>query len=126
MKSAALILALSIGACSSPVITPPPAPKTPAQTVFEVKAAEGVALAIFVKYKGLPSCALPAHPVLCSDPAIVTKVQGIDAIAARSIDTAETAVRTPGFGTDTLQSLVAGAQAAVSLLTSATSSLKVS
>lgn len=126
MKRIWLTIALTVGLASCNGVQTPPAPKTPAQTVFELKAGEGVALAIFVKYKALPSCALPAHPVLCSDPAIVAKVQGIDAIAARSIDTAETAVRTPGFGTDTLQSLVAGAQAAVSLLTSATSSLKVS
>lgn len=123
MKTLALILALSIGGCSS--LTAPPAPKSPAQVVFETKAAEGAALAIFIQYKALPSCSTPVHPPLCSDAALVTKVQQADVVAAKAIDTAETAVRTPGFGTDTIATMLTAAQAAVSVLVSTTTTLKV-
>ncbi len=122
MKTLALIFILA--SCSAPIVTPPPAPKTPAQVVFETKAAEGAALAIFIRYKALPSCSVPMPPTLCANAGVVTKVQQADVIAAKAIDTAETAVRTPGFGTSILASLAAAAQAAVSVLTSSTAGLR--
>lgn len=126
MKILASFLILSLASCSTPVVTPPPVPKTPAQVVFETKAAEGAALSIFIRYKALPSCAPANHPPICSDAALVTKVQQADVVAAKAIDTAETAVRTPGFGSDTISTLLSAATAAVGYLTSSTNSLKVS
>ena len=116
---------LLISGCSSVSVQTPPAPKTAAQTIFETKAAEGAALAIFIRYKALPSCAPANHPPICSDAALVAKVQQADVVAAKAIDTAETAVRTPGFGADTISTLLASAQAAVGYLTSSTQALKV-
>ena len=125
MKILASAIILSLASCGAPSITAPPAPKTPAQVVFEVKASEGAALAIFIRYKALPSCAPANHPPICSDAALVAKVQQADVVAAKAIDTAETAVRTPGFGADTISTLLASAQAAVGYLTSSTQALKV-
>lgn len=123
MKILASFLILSLASCGS--VTAPPVPKTPAQVVFETKAAEGAALAVFIQYKALPSCSIPMHPPLCSDAALVVKVQQADVVAAKAIDTAETAVRTPGFGSDTVATMVAAAQAAVGYLVTSTNSLKV-
>ena len=124
MKILSSLIILALASCSN-VVTPPPAPKTSAQVVFESKAAEGAALTIFIRYKALPSCAPPTHPAICSDQNVVTRVQQADIVAAKAIDTAETAVRTPGFGTSAIQTMLAAAQAAVGVLTNSTSSLRV-
>lgn len=106
--------------CSTSFVTP----KTPAQIVFDSKTSYAVALVVAVKYKQLPSCVIANHPPICSDPAMVKQVLDADNIAAPILNAAELAVRTPGFGNDTLQTITTGAQAAVSVFKSLTDNLK--
>lgn len=95
---------------------------TPAQSVFATKATYAGALIVAVQYKNLPPC--PRTP-LCSDKAVVTKLQAADDIAAPALNSAEAAVRNPDFGKNALQTAVIAAENAVTALTSITSTLKV-
>lgn len=101
-----------------------PAPKTPAQIVLETKAIYTGALVIAVQYKQLPSCAIPMHPVLCSDGAIVTKLQKADDIAKPLIDTAQKAVDDPRLGKSAVDNAIVAAQSALGALTAITSTLR--
>lgn len=122
MKTLSIILALSIGGCSTPII--PPAPKTAAQTVFELKASEGAALAVAVQYKALPTC--PTASPICKTANVVTSLQATDNVAAAAIDNAERLVRDPAFaGSGTALKALDAASAAVSALASIASTLKV-
>ncbi len=114
---AAIFLVTLVAACAGNV-----APNTPAQSVFAAKATYAGALVIAVQYKNLPPC--PSTPV-CSDKAIVTKLQQADDIAAPALNSAEAAVRNPAFGSSALQTAVISAQNAVTFLTSITSTLQV-
>lgn len=127
IRTGLALMVLAVAGCQggTGVVSAPPVPKTPAQAVFEVKAAEAAALAVFLRYKALPSCALQVHPTLCSEPGVVTMVQRADLVAAKAVDTAETAVRTPGFGQNVVQTMLISAQAAVGVLVAATANLKV-
>jgi hypothetical protein len=98
------LLFLALGACTSSIV--PPAPKTPAQAVFELKSAEGAALVIAAKYDALPPCGTPTSPVLCSDPKVVATIRAKDAVAAKAIDAAEAAAQTAGYSADTTTLLI--------------------
>lgn len=97
-------------------------PTTPAQSVFAAKATYAGALIVAVQYKALPAC---PKVVICSDPAIVAKLQAADNIAAPALNSAEAAARNPDFGQNALQTAVIAAQNAVTALTSITATLKV-
>lgn len=119
-RLASIIFALTIAGCGS-IVTP----KTPAQDVFAAKASYAAALTVAVAYKRLPSCAPVTHPPICSDAAIVKKLQDSDDVAKPALDAAEAAVRTQGFGQSTLQTFVISANNAVSALTAITATLRV-
>lgn len=117
MKNLAVVLLVALAACAGNLSS-----NTPAQQVFASKATYAGALVIAVQYKKLPAC---PGPVLCSDRAIVAKLQMADDIAAPALNSAEAAVRNPDFGKDSLSTAVIAAQNAVSALTSITSTLRV-
>lgn len=107
----AIATALALMSC-----TTPPAPQSPAQAVFELKASEGAALAFALQYKALPSCAVPVHPILCSDAAVVAKIQEQDKAAAFAIDEAEKITRNPiATPSDVSTGLQAAKQAVIAL-----------
>lgn len=96
--------------------TTPPAPQSPAQAVFALKASEGAALAFALQYKALPPCAAPVHPVICSDTAVVAKIQEQDKAASFAIDEAEKIIRNPiATPTDVTSGLQAAKQAVLAL-----------
>lgn len=101
-----------------------PTPKTPAQTVFELKAAEGGALAIAVQYRNLPTC--PVAAPICKTTNVVTSIQNADKVAAAAIDNAEALVRDPAFkDAPAAIKAIDAASATVSALTAITTSLRV-
>jgi hypothetical protein len=118
------VLAFLAGACSSLI---PPAPKTPAQAVFELKTAEGAALAIAAKYDALTPCTASQTGIanLCAHPDIVMKIRGADAVAAKAIDAAEAASQVAGYPTSTLQTLISTATTALAALQSQAAALPV-
>lgn len=125
-RKVGLAAAFLLAGCMNGTGTPAPVmPKSPAQSVFEIKAAEAVALTVFLRYKALPRCGQVGSTMLCSDAGVVSRVQAADLVAAKSIDTAEFAVRSPGFSPAAMQSLLQAAQSAVGNLAGQTASLKV-
>lgn len=125
MKYTALLLSafllLGCGGQNSVVL---PAPKTPAQSVFELKTVYASALSVAARYRALPDCAAPMHPPLCSDMAIIQKIRDVDAISGPILDTAEKVVRTPGFGADAVQSIITAATNALAAFTQITNTLR--
>ncbi len=99
-------------------------PQTPAQSVYQVQGSYAAALQIAVTYKQLPSCAQPAHPVLCSDAATVAKLQKADDVAYAALTAAQNIVRSPGAGAN-VQTAIAAAQQATAALASITATLQV-
>lgn len=116
MKALIVILALVQAACAT-------TPQTPAQSVYAVQGAYASALSIAVAYKQLPACQQGA-PVLCSDRAVVEKIQTADDQAFAALNAAQAIVRTPNAGLNAQTAIVA-AQQAVQVLASITSTLKV-
>jgi hypothetical protein len=116
-----IALCLPLMACSTVGL---PTPKTPAQSVFELKATEGAALAIAVQYRNLPPC--PTAAPICKTANVLTSLQAADNVAAGAIDNAERLVRDPAFkdAPTTVKALEA-ANAAVVALTTLTATLKV-
>lgn len=111
-----LVLVLVMAGCA--------APQSPQQSVFQAKSGYAVALTAAVTYKKLPPCGQPVK-MPCSDKAVVAQLQKADNVAATALDSAESAVRTPGFGKDVVNSAIAAANAALAAFTSITSTLKV-
>jgi len=117
MKFPALILSVAIlSGCAGTT--------TPQQGVYSAKTQYAAALTIAVSYKRLPVCSATVK-LPCSDPKIVAQLQKADNVAAASLDAAENAVRTPGFGKDVAQSALAAANAALAAFVSITSTLQV-
>lgn len=110
-----LLIVLLLAGCATP--------ESPQQSVFQAKSAYAVALTAAVAYKRLPDCARAAQP--CSDKAVVAQLQKADTVASTALDSAEHAVRTPGFGQNVVSSAVAAAQAALQAFTSITATLGV-
>lgn len=82
--AAACAAILALGACTT-------LPKTPAQTVYAVEGNYTAALTVKVAYKNLPACGGAA--LVCSDPAVVAKLQVADDAAYAAIMAAEGLVR---------------------------------
>lgn len=114
----AIVIAALLCACA---VTP----KTPAQAIYEVESGYAAALVIAVQYKGLAPCGEPASPVLCANPPIVEALQKADDTAYAALSEAQTLVRTPGIGSDKIQTAVAAAQSALRVLTAITGALLV-
>lgn len=105
-----MLCAAALGACATPS-------DTPQQVVFAAKEGYATALTAAVAYKHLPVCT-DAVKAPCSKPEIVRQLQKADTVASGALDAAETAVRTPGFGTNLVSSAIAAASAAVGAFTS--------
>ncbi len=87
-----------------------PAPQSPAQAVFEAKAAFLVTLRVAGDYAGLPRC--PAQP-LCSDAKTVTALRSSAEAARISLDAAQQVVTDPAFKGDALTKASIAASGAV-------------
>ena len=98
-------------------------PQTPAQAVYAVQGTYAAALQVAVTYKGLPSCARPDKPVLCSDADVVKKLQAADNVAYASLTAAQNTVRSPGAGAN-VQTAIVAAQQAVNALAAITATLR--
>lgn len=112
---ASLLLAgVLLAACATP--------ESPQQSVFQAKSGYAVALTAAVAYKRLPDCVRAPQP--CHDAKVLAQLQKADTVASTALDSAENAVRTPGFGSSVISSAVAAAQAALSAFTSITTTLR--
>jgi hypothetical protein len=111
---ASVILVCALAACASGTTTP-------AQTVYQVQSDYAAALVVSVAYKNLPDCALPGHPVLCSQATIIKQLQDADDIAYPTLTAAQNTVRVQGA--TNAQTAVVAAQQAVAALTAITSKL---
>lgn len=116
------LAALTLAACASVGL---PAPKDPAQAVYELDTGYAAALAVAVQYVQLPKCGSADASVVCSDPAVVAKLRAADAVAAPALAAADAAVQAPGFGTDAVATVVAAATAAVQAFIAITATLGV-
>jgi starvation-inducible outer membrane lipoprotein len=106
-KKLALTLALIFGltACGG-------MPQNQQQTVFEIKSSYGVALNVAANYAELPACtASRGQP--CSDPQAVAQLKKAEPAARATLDAAENAVRTPGFGNNVVNSSITAAREAL-------------
>jgi hypothetical protein len=92
------------------------------RAVFDAKTGYAVALTAAVAYKRLAPCTGTNAP-LCSKPAVVAQLQKADTVAAAALDSAESVVRTPGFGANIVSSAVQAATAAVGAFVSITATL---
>lgn len=88
-----------------------PAPQTPAQAVYESKAAFLVALRTADDYAALPRC--PAEPI-CADADMIAAIRISAKAAQASLDAAQSVVTDPAFKNgDALEKSVAAADGAV-------------
>ena len=97
---------------------------TPAQAVYAAEGAYAAALTVAVAYGKLPRCGA-ASPTLCSQQKVVDQIKLADAVAHTAIFSAQSIVRTQGFGQDAIQSAVATATEAARALSLITSTLTV-
>jgi len=104
------VAAISIAACA---VTP----QTPAQDVYAIQGDYAAALSVAVAYKQLPACGQPTSPVLCSDKAVVAKLQAADDAAYAALTAAQNIVRTPGAGLNAQTAITAANQAVQALIT---------
>lgn len=98
------------------------APQSPAESVFQGKLAHAAALRTAVAYRELPPCSRNVQP--CHEPAVVAQLQKADKVADAALDAAENAVRTPGFGSEVINSTVASARAALDAFVTITATLR--
>jgi hypothetical protein len=110
-----VILVCALAACAGGTA------QTPAQTVYQVQSDYAAALVVAVAYKNLPDCALPGHPVLCSQATIIKQLQDADDIAYPTLTAAQNTVKVQGA--TNAQTAVNAAQQAVAALTAITSKL---
>ena len=104
-KLLAVLAVVALTACASV--------QSPQEVVFQARGAQNVALRAAVEYKRLAPCAVPAKQP-CSDKAVVAQLQKADTVSDQALQAAESAVRTPGFGANVIDSAVTAAKAALS------------
>lgn len=98
-----------------------PQPQTPAQAVYEAKAAFLIALHTVDDYAALPRC--PAQPV-CADAGKIAAIRTAARAVQTSLDAAQLVVTSPSFQTgDVLQKAVAAADGAVKAFAALTAQL---
>lgn len=115
----AATIALLLASCANIF----PAPQTPAQAVYEMKAGFLVTLHAADDYAALPRC--PAQP-LCSDANIVAATKVSANAAQASLDAAQAVVTDPAFANgDALQKAVAAAHGAVAAFAAVTTQLPI-
>lgn len=100
--------------------------QTPQQVVFQAKETYVGAGTVFIAYGSQPRCGSPGakEPPLCSSQAIVDAGKKADNVAVTALDSAETAVRTPGFTESMVTAAAASARAAVDAFVAITTNLK--
>lgn len=100
--------------------------ENPQQAVFAAKALHNTLLTGAVAYVERPSCnrVTPPAPLICAKPDVAVAINKADDAAAKVLDSAETTVRTPGFGDSVYQSAVAAARGAVDALSALLTSTK--
>jgi len=96
---------------------------TPQQSIYAIKSEYQIALTAAVAYKGLPSCDIAGHPLVCSDATVVAKLKQADSVAGPSINAAEAAVRDPTFDKSTANMVLLSAQQALNILVAITAQL---
>ncbi len=101
MKKLFFILPILLIACT--------VPKSPAQTIYAIEGSYAAALEVELAYSSLPACG--GTIVICSDNAVIKKVQKVDDAAWVSIQAAQKAVRTQGFNDSNVIATVASAKA---------------
>ncbi len=104
-KKFLFIIIFALAACS--------APKSSAQIVYMVQSDYATALRAELAYSSLPRCGKPTSPKLCSEVNIIKNIQQADNVAWASIQEAQAAVRTPGFGEAKIATAIATAKALV-------------
>lgn len=114
------LLAASLSACSSLGFS---APKTPAQAVYAAKGTFLATVLVANQYKALPPCG--GTDVLCSSPAVVTKLQLAANAGKATLDAAEATVTDPAFSGSTADAAVVAAENAVSAFSTIANDLKV-
>lgn len=88
------------------------APQNAEQTVFQARTAQNVALRAAIGYAELPACREPkVQP--CADKEVVDQLKLASRVTDQALTAAETAVRTPGFGTNVISSAVAAGTSAL-------------
>lgn len=122
MKHSILSLAVAFAMAGCAVGTGQP--QSPQTAVFAVRTSYAAALTAAVAYKRLPVCGTPVV-LPCSDPKVVTQLQKADDVASTALDSAENAVRTPGFGKDIANSALTAANAALQAFLTITATLGV-
>ncbi len=99
-----------------------PAPQSPAQAVYMMKASFLVSLRVADDYAALPRC--PAAP-LCSDEKVLSAVRASARATQSALDTAEAVVTGPAFQSDdTRAKALAAAQGALDTFSAITAKLE--
>jgi hypothetical protein len=98
-------------------------PNSPAQAVYQVEAEYNIALQAAVDYKNLPACSTGVS-VVCSDPAIVKKLQDADKTAASALAQAGQVALSPNAAKTDIDKALAIAQTALAVLTQIEAQLK--
>ena len=83
------------------------------RNVYAAKEAYGVAERLGIAYASIARCATPAVQP-CSDPAVIAQITKARNIARDSLAAAQTAVDTPGFGSDVVSTAVTAMNASLS------------
>lgn len=104
MKPLTALLLLALAGCATP--------QDPAQTVFQARTAQNVALRSAVTYKELTPCQTPPKQP-CSDKAVVAQLQKADEVSDKALSAAESAVRSK-MDSGVISSAVEAAKAALS------------
>jgi hypothetical protein len=113
------LLALLLAGCQTLGV---PAPKTPAQAVFEARGSELAAITLANQYKALPPCAPMVK--ICSDPKVVILLQKAANAADAVLDSAQATVTDPTFKDSPAAAKAAlAAQNALGALTAITAQL---
>lgn len=115
LKTFIAVIALALAGCATTTGTSPPGTTTPKQAVYALQGAYRTALIPVATYVELPRCTATPKPP-CSSSALVAQLQKAVKVAELAVDAADTAVYTPGFGTNAATTAVAAAQAALQAL----------
>ncbi len=99
-----------------------PDPQTPAQSVYAAKHTFAAALVIANTYKNLPPCG--GEYTLCSDQAVVSKLQLAATAAKATLDAAEETVRDPNWRGGTTDKAIVAASNALGAFVSITETIR--
>lgn len=92
------------------------------RAVFDAEGKYQVALIAANTYVNLPLCDKAKPP--CATLSVVRQVQKAQPVARAALDAAESAVRTPGFGADVVNTAVTAGTSALSAFVTLTATLK--